>query len=115
MANVFIISPFGEPFDGYYREVIRPALDAAGHSVLRADDIFALGTVMTAVYQSIAESDLIIADTTGVNANVFYELGIAHSLRKPVIIMTQSSDTVPFDIRHLRNIVYRPSEAGWSC
>jgi len=62
---------------------------------------------MQSVWEGINRARLIIADLTGRNPNVFYELGIAHTLGKPVIMLTQSMDYVPFDLRHLRCIVYQ--------
>jgi nucleoside 2-deoxyribosyltransferase len=61
---------------------------------------------MQSVWESVNRARLIIADMTERNPNVFYELGIAHTLGKPVIMITQSMDYVPFDLKHLRCIVY---------
>ena len=57
----------------------------------------------------ICKSSVVVCDLTGKNANVFYEAGIAHSLGKDVILITQSADDVPFDLRHLRYIPYSVS------
>jgi hypothetical protein len=72
----------------------------------RADDIHDVSGVMQSVWEGINRARIIIADLTERNPNVFYELGIAHTLGKPVIMITQSMDYVPFDLRHLRCIVY---------
>jgi hypothetical protein len=72
----------------------------------RADDIHDISGVMQSVWDSINRSRLIIAEMTERNPNVFYELGIAHTLGKPVIMITQSMEYVPFDLKHLRCIVY---------
>jgi hypothetical protein len=56
---------------------------------------------------------LIVADVTGKNPNVFYELGLAHTIGKDVIIITQSDDDVPFDLKYLRYIKYVDNTAGW--
>jgi hypothetical protein len=61
---------------------------------------------MQSVWESISKASIIIADLTNRNPNVFYELGIAHTLGKPVIMITQSMEFVPFDLRHLRCILY---------
>jgi hypothetical protein len=63
---------------------------------------------MSDVYDSITRARVIIAELTGRNPNVFYELGIAHEQAKAVVQITQSIDDVPFDVRHLRTVVY-----GW--
>lgn len=61
---------------------------------------------MQSVWDGINRARVVIADLTGRNPNVFYELGIAHTLGKPVVMLTQSMDFVPFDLRQLRCIVY---------
>jgi hypothetical protein len=72
----------------------------------RADDIHDISGIMQSVWESINRARLIVAEMTGRNPNVFYELGIAHTLGKQVIMITQSMDFVPFDLKHLRCIVY---------
>jgi nucleoside 2-deoxyribosyltransferase len=61
---------------------------------------------MQSVWQSINEARVVVAELTGRNPNVFYELGIAHTLGKPVIMIAQAIEDVPFDLRHLRCILY---------
>jgi hypothetical protein len=61
---------------------------------------------------SIEEADFIIADLTGKNANVFYEVGICHALEKLVLLLAQSMDDVPFDLRHRRVLLYRYTPKG---
>ncbi|MCA9886636.1 MAG: hypothetical protein KC708_26880, partial [Anaerolineae bacterium] len=61
---------------------------------------------------AIVKSQLIIADCTNRNANVFYELGMAHTLNKSVIMLTQNMKDIPFDIRHLRVIEYKYTPPG---
>lgn len=113
MAKVFLIAPFEKPFDSYFN-TLRLALSERGHQLFRADDIFIPGIIINDIFRSINSADVIIADTTRLNANVFYELGIAHSHQKPVIIITQSIEELPFDIRHLRCIKYDPIDRRWS-
>jgi hypothetical protein len=67
---------------------------------------FSTGEAMEDVWRRLNESAFIIADLTGRNPNVFYELGIAHTLGKPVILLSQCIDDVPFDVRHNRVILY---------
>lgn len=73
----------------------------------RADDIHDISGVMQSVWESINRARIIIAEMTDRNPNVFYELGIAHTLGKPVIMITQDMDYVPFDLKHLRCVVYQ--------
>jgi hypothetical protein len=75
----------------------------------RADDIYSQRPIFSTILDSIMTSEVIIADLTAKNPNVFYETGIAHSLREPqsVILISQSLDDVPFDLRHLPIVLYR--------
>lgn len=104
--SVFVLMPFDEEFDGFYKNFIKPVLKEAGFNVLRADNIISQQNILRDVIKGIAESDLIIADLTGANPNVFYELGIAHTFRKPVILITQSIEDVPFDLKSYRLVEY---------
>ncbi len=111
----FVLMPFSETFDvqNVYRDHIKLVIEKrCGLRCERADDIYDISGVMQSVWEGINRACLIIADLTDRNPNVFYELGIAHTLGKPVIILTQTMDFVPFDLRHLRCIVYsyKPSE-----
>ena len=98
--------PFGEDFDKIYDLFYVDTLSKAGFEVSRADDIRSSQSIMKDIVRGIAESDLIVADLTGSNPNVYYELGLAHSLRKPVIILTQEMKDLPFDLRAYRVISY---------
>jgi hypothetical protein len=105
----FVLMPFSETADlqKVYRDHIRPTLESrCGLRCARADDIYDISGVMQSVWEGINRAHLVVADLTDRNPNVFYELGIAHTLGKPVIMLTQSMDFVPFDLRHLRCIVY---------
>jgi hypothetical protein len=108
----FTIMPFAPVFDGVWKNVIRPTVEAFGHRCVRGDDVFAPGSVMEDLFRSIQEADYLVADLTGRNANVFYELGYAHALKKPVVLLTQNVSEVPFDLRIQRFIAYTDSMAG---
>ena len=105
----FVLMPFSE-FDDIqivYTNHVKKVLETKCNiRCERADDIYDISGVMQSVWEGINRARIIIADLTGRNPNVFYELGIAHTLGKPVIMITQSMDYVPFDLRHLRCIVY---------
>ncbi len=79
----------------------------------RADEIFEPTQVVNIIWEQILRSNLIISDLTGKNANVFYELGYAHALGKDTILITQSIDDIPFDLRHLRCIQYSKTTKGY--
>lgn len=113
--NCFVLMPFHNSFDDVY-ESIRRACESSAVllSCSRADDFFGAGHIMEDVLRGIMASEYIVADLTGKNPNVFYELGIAHTSKAPskVILLAQSEDDVPFDLRHMRYITYRNDQAG---
>lgn len=109
----FVLMPFAAAFDRLYRDVVVPAIQEAGLTPLRADEVFSPTPIVEDVWRHIASARLIVADVTQKNPNVFYELGIAHTIGKPVIVLTQSSSDVPFDIAYLRYFSYRDDEQGW--
>jgi DeoR/GlpR family transcriptional regulator of sugar metabolism len=78
----------------------------------RADDLYSSEPIMESILRGIASSEIVIADVTDRNANVFYELGIAHTVKDRCIILTQNLDDVPFDLRHLRCIGYDNTISG---
>ncbi len=102
----FVLMPFTKPSDEVYRKIIVPAVLQAGLKVMRTNQIFTSGSIMEQIRSAIQQSRLCIADLTGRNPNVLYELGIAQTLGKPSILMTQNLDDVPSDIRQYRIIQY---------
>ncbi|MBI5668880.1 MAG: DUF4062 domain-containing protein [Chloroflexi bacterium] len=113
--DVFVIMPFAAPFVPTYRDVIKPLADELRLTMLRGDELSSSrGSVMEEVWAALNACRFVIAEITGGNDNVFYELGIAHTLNKPAILITQAAtpEGVPFDIRHLRYIRYEASPDG---
>jgi hypothetical protein len=102
----FVIMPFDAELNEVYSAFIVPALEEAGYSVRRADNLDGQKNILRDIVEWISKSDLILADLTGLNPNVFYELGMAHALLRPVILMTQNIDELPFDLRSYRVITY---------
>jgi len=109
----FTIMPFGGWFDAYYETVYVPAIEAAGLNPCRADDLYRPSTIIHDIWAYTQSSKLVLADLSGKNANVFYELGLAHALAKPAILVTESMDDVPFDLRALRVLEYNKNEPRW--
>ena len=108
----FVLMPLKEPFFRLYEQVLSPTLGKR-FRVLKADDIFKPTPIMDDIWEYINKSRFIVSDVTGKNPNVFYELGIAHTVGKEVIIITQNEDDIPFDIKHRRYIKYVDNEPGW--
>jgi len=108
----FVIMPFNKKFDAVYVKCLQPALIEKTWVPRRADKIFQSREIMALVWEEILRADLVIADLTGKNANVFYELGYAHALDKQTILITQSIKDVPFDLRHRQLIEYVSTPTG---
>ena len=102
----FVLMPFAQEFQRVYDSLIQPSLTSEGYDVKRADTTFDQMNIMRTVVENIANAELVIAEVTTVNANVFYELGIAHALGKPVVMVAQGLDEIPFDLRSYRTILY---------
>ncbi len=109
----FTIMPFGGWFDDYYDSIYQPAIDAAGLSPKRADDLYRPSTIVNDIWTYTKGAKIVLADLTGKNPNVFYELGLAHALAKPVVLVAESMNDVPFDLRALRIIEYDKNEPRW--
>lgn len=107
---VFVAMPFGGTHSTeVYEDAIRPAVEGCGLRCKRADEIFDTDVIIESIENDIRDCLLVIADLTGRNPNVFYEVGCARSLDKEVILLTQQSDDVPFDLQHRRYIRYGTS------
>lgn len=111
--KAFILMPFKEPYEAYYTEIFKPALKAAAYSVSRADDVFTPRPIMLDIQRSILGANLILCEMSERNPNVFYELGLAHAIGKPVILVSRKEEDIPFDLRHIRVIIYDCSRPGW--
>lgn len=111
--SCFVVMPFHDPFDRYYARVFTPAIAAAGLIPLRGDSIFRAGDVVRQLAQAILAADVVLAELSMLNANVYYELGLAHALLKPTVLVTQNVDVVPFDLRGGRVIRYERDDPFW--
>lgn len=114
LDTCFILMPFGSWSDRYFKEIYIPATKEAGFEPARADEIFTTGSVIEQIWEQISKAKVLIAELTGKNPNVFYELGLAHASRKPVVLIAGSLEDIPFDLRHLRTVIYDIREPDWS-
>jgi hypothetical protein len=106
----FILMPFDDDLD-WLHQTIRRAGDAVGCRMERADDIFTSGVIIEQVRDKIEQADAVVAVCTGQNPNVFFEMGLAWRQRFP-ILLAESADDLPFDVRHLRTLLYAGTSAG---
>jgi len=110
----FVMMPFADPHGSYYEKVFKPAIQKAGLRAVRADaEIFATGKIMDQVWRGISSAKILVSELTTRNPNVFYELGIAHALRKPVVLVSSNEEDVPFDLHHIRVIYYDVTDPFW--
>lgn len=113
-TTCFVMQPFIGHLGSYYETVYRPAIEQAGLTPVRADnEIFATGKIMDQVWRGIRQAKVLVAELTSKNPNVFYELGLAHALEKPVVLVSSNEEDVPFDLRHIRVIVYDQKDPFW--
>ena len=110
---VFVACPFKEPFNAIYEDQIKPLVENdLNMECLRADEIYSNGPIIDDVWRLINEARVIIADLTERNPNVFYEVGMAHAIGKDVLLLAQNVEDIPFDLRHLRTIIYQADYRG---
>jgi hypothetical protein len=110
----FVLMPFQPNFYRIFEDHIKPTLKKKFKRVIKADDIYESNSIIEDIWIQINKARLIIADVTNKKPNVFYELGIAHTVGKDVIIITQNEDDIPFDISYIRYIHYNDNEEGWN-
>ncbi len=103
---VFVLMPFDTSFDDIYHLGIKKACENAQANAERLDDQIFTENMLQRIYEQISNAEIIVADMTGRNPNVFYEVGYAHALDKIVILITQNKEDIPFDLLHYPHIVY---------
>lgn len=108
---VSFMMPFSGAFTSVYQDV-KAVLEADGYQCQRADDMWVHAHIMTDIIELLCTSAVIVCDLSGKNPNVFYEAGIAHTLGKEVVLITQSHDDVPFDLRPIRYLHYLNNGEG---
>lgn len=102
----FVMMPFSEIYDRIYRHLIVPAVEDAGLTAVRADEISTAGFIMEQIRAAIQQSRVCIADVTDSNPNVLYEVGFAEAMRKPVVLIASDLSQLPFDVTSQRVLRY---------
>jgi hypothetical protein len=112
--SCFVMMPFAKPVGNHYQFIYEPAIRKAGLTPIRADnEIFGTGKIIDQVWSGINSAKVLIAELTNRNPNVFYELGLAHALEKPVVLVSSNENDVPFDLQHIRVIYYDVNDPFW--
>lgn len=109
----FVVMPFHNMFDIEYKKVITPAINELGLDVFRGDEIYDRPEIIHDVWKHLREARLVVAELSGQNSNVMYEVGLAHAIGKPIILITRSEQDVPFNLRGLRFIYYDTNNPEW--
>ena len=109
--HIAVMMPYSSAFDPVY-EAIKQACAEVNYPTRRVDEIYGPNRIIEDVFATIDTSKLVICDITGKNPNVLYEAGIAHTRNVDVILLTQKSDDVPFNLSQVRDIQYFPNAEG---
>ena len=104
--RIFVLMPFAFEFGDVYLLGIRDVAERLGFVVDRADDIEHNENILDVIQKSIRQCDVVVADMSGRNPNVFYEIGYAHALDRPTILLCRKDDKVPFDLQSINYIGY---------
>ena len=111
-SRAFVISQFSSPYNEVYMEVIKNVCQTLEVDVVRADEAQGPGLIIADVVRAINDASFVIADISPVNANVFYELGYAHGIQKPAILIAERTTKLPFDVSPFRTLFYDNTIAG---
>ncbi len=111
-GRAFIVMPFHGAFDDLHNEVIRKVCASIELEAIRADENAGPGLVVADIAQQIRDAQVVIADVTEPNCNVYYEIGYAHALNKPTILLAQHGTKLPFDVSPFRTLFYQNTIGG---
>jgi hypothetical protein len=112
-GRCFVVMPFGERWDEYYTGIYAPAIGDAGLLPIRADEVFRAGSILQDIVGLLLQSAVVLVDITEPNRNVHYELGLAHALGKPTVLVAPQDMGTFFDVGQERVIQYAKENAFW--
>lgn len=111
-SKVFVVMQFTPPYDELYSDVIIPVCKSLGLNTIRADETLGPGLIVADIAKQIIDAKVIIADITPQNPNVYYEVGYAHALNKPTILIAETPTQLPFDVSPYRVLFYENTIGG---
>lgn len=108
---IFVLMPFDSSFDDVYKLGIKESIESIDSEIVveRLDEQMFSEGMLTRIYSQIEKADIIVADMSGKNPNVFYEVGYAHAKEKLVLLITKDAGDIPFDLKYFKHIVYGDS------
>jgi hypothetical protein len=110
--KAFVVMQFSTPYNELYDDVIVPVCKSADLKAIRSDEIYGPELILADIMKQINESKMVIAEITSHNPNVFYEIGYAQAIKKPIILIAQQGTKPPFDVSPFRILFYEDSIAG---
>jgi len=110
--KAFVVMQFSSPYNEVYSEVIKSVCESEHIDVTRIDEEVGPGMIIQDINRAIREAKVVIADISPVNANVFYEVGFAHALNKPTILLAEKGTKLPFDVSPFRTLFYENTIGG---
>ncbi len=111
-GSAFVLMPFTPEFHDLFQHNIKPALEHHGLTVMKADDIYQPGNILSQIWEMIRTAEVIVVDVSGQNANVIFELGLCYGIQRCPILLTRDPSELPFNIRNLRYIQYSNDATG---
>lgn len=111
--SCFVVMPFGGTWDPYYTQIYEPAIQDSGLLSVRADDVFRAGSILQDIVDLLSRSSVVLADISESNRNVHYELGLAHALGKPTVLVAPKNLPLFFDIGQERMLTYDKDNPFW--
>jgi len=114
VGKIFVVMKFSGPYEELYKDVIQPVAQKFGLEANHVGEVFGPGVILDDIVRSIIEAKIVIVEITpsSQNENVFYELGYAHALGKPTILLAERGKELPFDVRGYRCLFYENSIGG---
>ncbi len=111
--KVFVIMQFTKEYNELYEEVIKPVVELRGFDSVRADEFYTSTPILKDIIDSIKQSNVVIAEITPDNPNVFYEIGYSHAIEKPTVLLCdRKREKLPFDLSSFRTLFYENTIAG---